>query len=242
MTQKNERRLEELEIQLNEVELEKAKVELEHLRHQTAVNADEAREKRAAADKAELDLEDKRIALKLRSVSHGPTVDMHRGVFRLEQPVYSAVLELTGIIQRWADEHPEEPITLYIFSRGGSVFHGFALYDTLRTLSEQGHEVTTVIRGFAGSMASVIFLAGDVRKIGAESMIHQHEASSDAIGSKSEIQDEAEFMKKLEAQITRIYTSRTNMTARQFLTKIRRKDWYANAQEAFDLGIATEVG
>jgi ATP-dependent protease ClpP protease subunit len=90
-------------------------------------------------------------------------------------------------------------------------------------------------------MASVIFLAGDVRKIGAESYIHQHEGSSGVRGSTSEIAEEAAFMKKLEEKVTRIYTSRTNMTRTQFLGKIRKKDWFAEAEEALALGIATEL-
>ena len=200
-------------------------------------------EKEVGLEKAKLELELTRLSHTRSHLSHGPTLDMHRGIFRLEDVVYSGVIGLSSVMQRWADDptNTEKPITLYIFSPGGSVFHGFALYDTLRTLSDRGHEVTTVIRGFAGSMASVIFLAGDRRLIGAESIIHQHEGSSGVRGSASEIKDEAAFMQRLEDKITRIYTSRTNITARTFKSKINRKEWYADADEALKLGIATEV-
>lgn len=193
-------------------------------------------------EEKELNLDMLRISHNAKHISHGPSQDIGRGIFRLESGVYDEVLSLASVIERWAAQNPGEKVRLYIFSPGGSVFHGFALYDTLRTLSEAGHEVTTVIRGFAGSMASVIFLAGDVRLIGAESYIHQHEGSSGVVGSTSAIREEAEFMKRLGEKVARIYATRTSLTAAQFKAKIRKKEWYAESDEAVRLGIATAVG
>lgn len=198
--------------------------------------------KEVEAEKAELELELKRIELLKTQLQHGPTLDISEGTFRLDTGVYEGVLQLSAVIDRWARLNPGEGVKLHIFSPGGSVFHGLTLYDTLRTVSERGNAVTTVVRGFAGSMASVIFLAGDTRLIGAESLIHQHEASTYTGGTTSQIKDEAEFMKRLEEKITGIYTSRTRMTKQQFLSRIRKKEWYAGAQEALELGIATDVG
>ena len=200
-------------------------------------------EKELGLEKAKLELDLTRLSHTRSHLSHGPTLDMHRGIFRLEDVVGGGVLELASVVQRWADAdgNAGRPITLYIFSPGGSVLHGFSLYDTLRTLSEAGHEVTTVIRGFAGSMASVIFLAGDVRRIGAESIIHQHEVSSMAYGKASDLGEEVAFTKRLGDKIARIYETRTKMTVRSFKAKTVKKEWYADAQEALALGIATEI-
>lgn len=199
------------------------------------------RQAEASAEEAELDLRLKKIELQRTEVSHGPIIDSHKGIFRLEDGVSRNVLELASIMQRWGDANEGKPLSLVIFSPGGSVMHGLALYDTLRTLSDQGHEITTVARGFVGSMGSVIFLAGDRRHIGAESIIHQHEIASGVGGKMSEINDEVDFLKRLQAKVVRIYASRTNLSERAFKAKITKKEWYAEATEALELGIATDV-
>lgn len=204
--------------------------------------------KETELEAALVDLESSRTSLDIRKLdrarqqlAHGPTLDMAVGVFRLESGVYEAVLVLAAAMERWADLNPGKPLTLYLFSPGGSVLHGFALYDTLRTLSFEGHEITTVIRGFAGSMASVVFLAGDRRLIGAESIIHQHEVSSVTYGKVSEMAEDTKFTQRLGDKIARIYNERTGMSIRAFKSKTVKKEWYAEAAEALELGIATEI-
>lgn len=208
-----------------------------------------ARRKEIALEEAELGLlqkrnevETSRINLLTKVLAHGPSTDMEGGTFRLESGVYDEVLTLASVIERWGKAHPGKPIRLYIFSPGGSVFHGLALYDTLRTLSEDGHEITTVIRGYAGSMASVIFLAGDERLIGAESLIHQHEPSAGVSGRASEMADGSAFVTRLYDKMARIYEARTNLTVRRFKTLTTKKEWWTDASEALELGIATRIG
>ena len=209
--------------------------------HKRQLKALELREQEISVAKAEIDLEIRLLDRVRHNHQHGLLLDSNTGTFRLEDAVYSEVLSLGTAMQRWGDAHPGAPLTLYIFSPGGSVLHGLALYDTLRTLSREGHEITTVIRGFAGSMASVLFLAGDVRKIGAESIIHQHEPSSMAYGKLSEMTDANEFVKTLFEKITRIYVDRTSMTRTTFRKKTVGKEWHAEAAEALALGLATEI-
>lgn len=51
---------------------------------------------------------------------------------------------------------------VYINSGGGSVLEGWAIYDKLKT---SGKKITTIGEGIVGSIATIIFLAGDVRKL-----------------------------------------------------------------------------
>lgn len=201
----------------------------------------ELREAKASAAKAEIDLSLRELDSIRVHHQHALLADAHVGVFRIEESVRDEVLQLAAAMQRWGDQHPGDPVVLYIFSPGGSVLHGFALYDTLRTLSDQGHHVTTVIRGFAGSMASVIFLAGDTRKIGAESIVHQHEPSSFTYGKLSEMTDANKFVERLYEKITRVYTTRTGLTRTAFRRLTVGKEWYADAEEAMKHGLATVV-
>jgi len=209
--------------------------------HKRQLKALELREQEISVAKAEIDLEIRLLDRVRHNHQHGLLLDSNTGTFRLEDAVYSEVLSLGTAMQRWGDANPGDPLTLYLFSPGGSVLHGFALYDTLRTLSREGHEITTVIRGFAGSMASVIFLAGDVRRIGAESLIHQHEVSSGTYGKASEMAEDAKRTQMLGDKIARIYVDRTKMSLRQFKAKTVKKEWYAEAAEALELGIATVI-
>lgn len=53
-------------------------------------------------------------------------------------------------------------LQVYINSGGGSVTEGWAIYDKLKTSK---YNVTTIGEGIVGSIATVIFMAGDTRKV-----------------------------------------------------------------------------
>jgi len=167
--------------------------------------------------------------------------DREYGIFNLETSVGSGTVALAAEIRQWGRLNPGKPITLNIFSPGGAVFHGLVLYDTLRSLSKKGHNVTTYAHGYAASMGSLLFLAGDVRIIGAESQLMFHALSSMALGSLHELEDEIEFCKRLNARLDKIVTSRTKVTAKMLKEKSHKKDWWMPADEAITLGVAHEI-
>lgn len=210
--------------------------------HKARLRDLELREKELDVEKAELSVATGRASNLRHQHQHSLYYDIRDGVFRLEAGVYEEALGLVASLDRWSLENPGRPITLHLFSPGGSVLHGIALYDALRTLSARGHQVTTQVRGFAGSMASVIFLAGDVRRIGAESLVHQHEPSAMTLGRLSDMVDNVEFVKRLYAKITNLYVTRTNVSQAQFVRRTKGKEWWCDSTEALKLGIATEVG
>lgn len=227
------------------LEAEKLALEVEEKRLEIEAKKRESKENRRKA-KVTADLDAMRVEAQYMSLLHSrreslPMLERAEGIFRLEEGVAGNVLALIARIQSYAAERPGAAITLRLFSPGGSVIHGFALYDLLRSLSEAGHEVTTEVRGYCGSMASVIFLAGDVRRIGAQSFTHQHELSTITWGKMSELADEFDFAKRLEEKVASIYAARTKLTRKRFFDKIRKTEWWADADEALSLGIATEV-
>lgn len=168
--------------------------------------------------------------------------DRNHGVFRLESFVGSDALTLAAEIQQYARANAGKPITLYVCSPGGSVFAGWVLYDALRTVSDQGHHVTTVLRGYAASMAGIIFLAGDTRLIGSEGFVMIHEVSTLAMGKLSELADEVEFCKRLNQRIEDLYVKRTKIRRQDFRKKSTRKDWWISSGEAVDLKVAHAIG
>lgn len=219
---------------------------------QKAKAARKAELKQIELDEARIDLEQKFIELQQARSVWGEMRQTDRrarfssreqGIFHLEGMVTrESCQSLIRDIQWWSRYTPKKSLTLQINSPGGSVIDGFGLYDTLRTLSDQGRKVTTVVRGYAASMAGVLFLAGDVRLVGSESFVHVHEPSSMAFGKLSEQKDDIEFTGRLHKKIKGLYVSRTKITEKMFDRRVDRREWWLDSEEAVKLGVATAVG
>ena len=165
------------------------------------------------------------------------------GTFRLYGSVdMSSVERLRLNTARYATAYPGEPITLVISSPGGSVFDGWVLFDHLRALSAQGHKITTIVRGMAGSMAAILTQAGDTRIIGPESYLVIHEPSSVAWGKTSDLIDELDVMKRLTRQAEDIFARRSKLSAKEIKAKTLKKDWYIGAKESKALGFSDKIG
>jgi ATP-dependent protease ClpP protease subunit len=169
--------------------------------------------------------------------------EQHSGIFRLYGTVDACSVERLRLsTARYAAAYPDEPITLVISSGGGSVFDGWVLFDHLRALSAQGHKITTVVRGMAGSMAAVLTQAGDVRVIGPESYLVIHEPSSSSWGKTSDLIDELDMMKRLTRQAEDVFARRSKLSAKEIKAKTLKKDWYVAAKESKSLGFVDQIG
>ena len=165
------------------------------------------------------------------------------GVFRLYGAIDACSMERLRISTgRYAAACPDEPITLVISSGGGSVFDGWVLFDHLRALSAQGHKITTLVRGMAGSMAAVLTQAGDVRIIGPESYLVIHEPSSVAWGKTSDLIDELDMMKRLTRQAEDVFARRSKLSAKEIKAKTLKRDWYVASKECKTLGFVDRIG
>ena len=195
--------------------------------------------------KLEFEVRDLERADELGELSHRTTVthESFTGTFRLYGEVDSISVErLRQATARYAAAYPEAPITLIISSPGGSAFDGMVLFDHLRALSGDGHKITTVVRGMAGSMAGILAQAGDDRVIGPESYLVIHEASSDAWGTASEMGDHVELLNRLCRQFEGIYARRSKISAKEIKLRTKKTDWYVNSAEAKKLGFADRIG
>lgn len=209
--------------QMRQLELEEKKLEVRRARasyEQDKIRLDETR--RGAAWKA--------------------TDDHYFGRFDLLGQVGSSTMDLEERIRRWARIHPEAPITMRVFSPGGSVFHGLELYNTLRRLSGQGHHITTVCSSYAASMGSHLFLAGDTRVVGGDAQVMFHPLSAGTGGSLHEMIDEVDWYKRLNKQLDKTITSRTKITAADLKEKATRSSgWWLSANECIKYGVAHEI-
>ena len=77
-----------------------------------------------------------------------------------------------------------DKINVYINSYGGEVAEGLAIYNSLK---RHKAKIVTVCDGFACSVASVIFMAGDERVMNESSLLMIHNAWTWASGNADEL-------------------------------------------------------
>ena len=172
------------------------------------------------------DLIDEKI-LNNRKVFLWGQVDDHSAQHVVERLLY---LEL---------QDPGKEIQLIINSPGGYVTSGFAIYDTIKSISSP---VSTVCSGFAASMASILLSAGEkgrrfVLKHG-RVMIHQPSGGSGGNASDIEIQA-AELIKTKELG-AKLLAENCGQTFEKIMKDFNR-DYFMNAEESVAYGIADGV-
>ena len=152
-----------------------------------------------------------------------------------------SVRECMAELGHWSRRDHGTPITVIFNSPGGSVLDGLALFDYLRQLRSAGHHVTTVALGRAASMGAVLLQAGDHRVIGENAFLLVHEVSHLSAGKVSEMEDNVEFTRRLQKRLLAILSSRSAMTEAQIARRWARKEWWLDAAEAVELGLADAV-
>ncbi|MCP4528943.1 MAG: hypothetical protein GY833_23990 [Aestuariibacter sp.] len=145
---------------------------------------------------------------------------------------WNSAEEIIGNIPADAKE-----ITMRIHSPGGSVWEGVAIYNALR---DHKAKVTTIVEGYAASIASVIMLAGDVRKIHKSSMVMIHNPWAMTGGNAEELRKVAENLDVCAEAIVGIYEDRTSMSKDE-ITDLMESESYFLGEVATDRGFSTEV-
>jgi ATP-dependent protease ClpP protease subunit len=209
------------------------------------LHAAEARKANAEAAAAEYTAEAARVARDelLRTERKDAARDDRHHVYQFDGAVTAATVKpCIGKLSEWSRLDPCCPITVIFNSPGGSVIDGMAMWDHLAALKTAGHPLTTVTRGLAASMASILFQAGDDRIMGAESYQLIHEVSFGASGKPGDVEDTMDWINKITKRVLRIYAARSTMTEKQIAAKWARKDWTLDADECVRLGFADRIG
>lgn len=130
---------------------------------------------------------------------------------------------------------PNKEIQLIVNSQGGYVTSGFAIYDTMKSISSP---ISTVCSGLAASMGSIILSAGTKGRRfilpNARVMIHQPSGGAGGPASDIEIQmDEIIKTKKLGAEIL---AANCGQTVDKIMKDFNR-DYWMSAEESVNYGI-----
>lgn len=131
-----------------------------------------------------------------------------------------------------------EEIDLYINSPGGYVFDGLSIYEGL---VEHEAKVNVTIGAIAGSIASVIAMAGDTIKINDFSDFYIHRPQVGAHGYVDVLRQMADLLDKKDADIRNIYTSRTGIDADVLDALMSGEGTWISAPEAVEHGFADEL-
>ena len=153
------------------------------------------------------------------------------------------IVSLTTI-KNQLEDIPEDTdeIIVHINSPGGDVFEGFGIHDYLRGIANQKNiQITTIIEGLSASIATVVSLAGDVRKMTQHSsfMIH-NPVSSIAWGDADDFESQAELMRALEDKIINFYVDKTGKD-RETVDKWMAEETWFDADGAFQNGFIGEI-
>lgn len=144
-------------------------------------------------------------------------------------------------LENFLDSYDGGPFEVVIKSPGGSVEEGFKIYNKLK-----GLDVTTVAIT-ANSIASVIFLAGKVRKITPSSEVIIHNAwvdTKDLAGEKLNfhtLKALTELFAETDLQILAVYTGIAGPDKAGKLLALMAQETNVSAELALDLGFATEL-
>ncbi|HHX59783.1 MAG TPA: Clp protease ClpP [Epulopiscium sp.] len=130
-----------------------------------------------------------------------------------------------------------ENINIYINSYGGEVKEGLAIYNALK---RSNAKITTYADGFACSIASVIFSAGDERKMSNTSLLMIHNAWTYTSGNASELKKQAEDLEIITQASINAYMNNVNITEEEVKEMMDDETWISG-EDAVKMGFATKL-
>ena len=136
---------------------------------------------------------------------------------------------------------PGREITFFINSPGGSITAGMAIFDTMQLISSP---IKVVVTGMAASMGSILLCGASkgMRHLYPHSrvLIHQPLITGRMVAAAVDINIQAQEMERLREELNNILAKASG----QPLEKIQQdtdRDFYLNAQEAIEYGLADKI-
>ena len=128
-----------------------------------------------------------------------------------------------------------DEIEVYINSYGGSVSAGLTIYNQLKS---HPAKIRTHIDGFACSIASIIFLAGDERIMSPASLLMIHNPFTHVVGNANELRKTADDLEKMGQVSVDIYCQVTGLDESVIKEMMDNETWITG-EEAKEMGFAT---
>jgi ATP-dependent Clp endopeptidase proteolytic subunit ClpP len=145
-------------------------------------------------------------------------------------------VNLKDISNQLTNNKEADTLIIHINSMGGDVYEGFAMHDVIRAT---GKKIITQAEGLVASIATVVFLAGDERRITENSQLMIHNPWGFAGGNADDVQKYADQLRKEEDRMAAFYSEKTGQTVDD-LKAMMNEETYMTADEAISKGFATE--
>lgn len=177
---------------------------------------------------------------------------MKNKYYALEQSGREANITIYGDITSWEwfesdvssytlakqiDGLDVDTINVYLNSYGGEVAEGLAIYANLKRHKAR---VRTHCDGFACSIASVIFMAGDERIVYPTSLLMVHNAWTYTSGNAQALRKEADTLETVTQASINAYLEGVNISEEELKALLDEETWLT-AQDAFEKGFATSI-
>ena len=147
-------------------------------------------------------------------------------------------VELIDVIKQVQNAPFADGYNVYINSEGGVVETGFEIYDYFRSI---GKPINTIGVSQVASIATVIFMAGDSRKLktGTNFLIHLPMIGVDGFLNSQELEQAKLDLAPIEKKLIDFYKKTTRLTE-EAIAPLLKKETSLNPSDAFDLNFATE--
>lgn len=155
------------------------------------------------------------------------------------QPTEDAYIVSSELLADLEDLKTKDNITIHLNSVGGDLYAGLAIYNRLKALPAN---ITTINDGLAASAASIIFQAGDTRKVHAGSNIMVHQAAGFLFGYY-QLNDLNQVSKQLRAAnktAINVYAEASGRDTDEIKRMVDAETWLTG-QDAVDAGLADEL-
>ncbi len=136
-------------------------------------------------------------------------------------------------------EDPEREISMYINSPGGVVYAGFAIYDTMKMIS---NPISTFAVGVTASFGTVLLTAGTKghRYALPHATIHMHQPLGGAQGQATDIEIAARQILRQKAILNDILSKSTGQPL-EVIERDTDRDFYLDAKAAVEYGLIDQV-
>ena len=152
------------------------------------------------------------------------------------QPYFGEDISASMIIEELNNITSDE-INVYISSYGGECKEGLAIYSALK---RHKAKVTTYCDGFACSIASVIFMAGDERIMDKGSLLMIHNAWSCMQGNAEELRKQADTLDIITQSSINAYMEHLNISEEE-LKKLLDEETWLDCYKSLEMGFATRI-
>jgi ATP-dependent Clp protease protease subunit len=152
-------------------------------------------------------------------------------------PWFEGDVSSANLSKQLEEMNDVDEINVYINSYGGEVKEGIAIYNALR---RHKAKVRTICDGFACSIASVIFMAGDERVMNEASMLMIHNAWTYVEGNAAELRKHAEDLEKITQLSIEAYKANSFLKEEEIKAFMDAETWIL-PNEAVENGFATSV-